>query len=472
MVGPDYVRPQVSLNADWSERQDPRLAADVAANVAWWKTLSDPALDQLIDLAFHQNLPLQIAALRILEARAQLGIAIGNYWPEGGPSARGTAVGISKYAPTGALADRHFGDFDIGFDATWELDVWGKFRRGSRAANAEYLASIADYEGALVSLAAEVARAYVQVRTFEVLIQQARDNEKIQVEGLDIAQARFKNGATGELDVAQATNLLETTRATIPKLEMGRQQSENALSTLLGRPTNYVRDLLVSHTGIPVPPTRVSISVPAELLRRRPDIRAAELRAMAQCDRIGVAKADFYPKLTLFGFIGTEASVNAGPLSNNSSLAKLFAPGSLAYNAGASVLWPLLNYKRIKNNVRVQESRYGQLLVEYVNQVLVASQEVEDGMTGYLREQDSAVFSQNAVTAADNAVKLALIQYREGAVDYQRVLDTQRVLLDSQNQLAQTRSAVVTNLIALYKALGGGWEVWVGAPLPGPARGK
>lgn len=460
MAGPDFVKPKVSLNASWSESRDPRLAAGAVVDIPWWRTFDDPTLDELIELAYHQNLSLQIAGLRILEARAQLGLAVGEQYPENpGPIARASAVGLSKHAANSAILDRYYGEYQVGFDALWEADVWGKARRGVRAADASYLASVADYDGAIVSLSAEVARTYVLIRTFEVLIDQARQNADLQEQGQHIAESRFRNGATSELDVAQATNLLETTRTTIPTLQIGLRQAENALSTLLGRPTGYVQSLLTEPRGIPMPPARVGISVPAEMLRRRPDIRGAELRAIAQCNRIGIAKADLYPRFVLFGSIGTQTSSSGGQPSGSSSFTDLFGPGSWAYNLGGSLFWPILNYPRIVNNVRVEDARFQQSLVDYVNTVLRAAQEVEDGMTGFLRAQDAAVFAQNAVTAAELSVNLALVQYREGAVDYQRVIDTQRTLLDSQDRLTDTRSSAVTNLIALYKALGGGWQV-------------
>jgi NodT family efflux transporter outer membrane factor (OMF) lipoprotein len=471
-VGPKFVKPEVAVNPAWSEASDPRLSAKAAADITWWSTFQDPTLDRLIELAYHQNLSLQIAGLRILEARAQLGIAVGEQLPSNvNPIVTGQAVGLSKHAANSSILDHNYGEYQVGFDAVWEVDFWGKYRKGARAANATYYATIADYDGALVSLSAEVARTYVTIRTYEVLIDLAKKNEQVQQEGLDIAQSRFKNGATSELDVAQATTLLETTRAQIPELQIGLVQARNALSTLLAQPTGYVDAILTQPGGIPTPPPQIAVSVPAEVLRRRPDIRGAELRAMAQCDRIGIAKADLFPKFVLFGSIGTSISTNAGPLSNNSTLENLFGPGSLAYNAGASLFWPILNYPKLVNGVRVEDARYQETLVDYVNTVLVAEREVEDGITGYLREQDAAVSAQNAAASAENAVKLALIQYREGAVDYTRVLDTQRDLLSAENRLASTRSAVATNLIALYKALGGGWEVREGAQVvPEPTQ--
>jgi NodT family efflux transporter outer membrane factor (OMF) lipoprotein len=462
-VGPAFHPPRVAINPTWNEHGDPRLAENALADILWWRTFDDPALDRLIEIAYHENLPLQIAGLRIFEARAQLGVAIGDQLPTNpGPIASASAVRLSNSAPNTASLDRNFHQYQVGFDATWEIDFWGKFRQGVRAAHASYLATVADYDSALVALTAEVARTYVTIRMFEELIDLARQNEQTQQEALDIAQARFRNGATSELDVAQASNLLETTRASIPTLQMGLQQAHNAMSTLLGQPTGYVQVLLGEQHGIPTPPAYVAVSVPAEMLRRRADIRAAELRAIAQCDRIGIAKAELYPKFVLFGAIGTQAS-SIG--THDSAFESLFGTGSLIYSAAASVFWPILSYPRILNNVRVEDARFQQTLVLYVNTVLVAMQEVEDGMAGYLREQDSAVFAQNAVGAAENAVQLALVQYREGSVDYTRVLDSQRELLQSQNLLTNTRAAVATNLIALYKALGGGWEIHEGEPV-------
>jgi NodT family efflux transporter outer membrane factor (OMF) lipoprotein len=465
LVGPDYVQPKAPTNASWSEQTDSRFVVNAAVNTAWWNGFADPTLDQLVEIAYRQNLPLQITGLRILEARAELGVAVGNQWPSGGPTAQANAVGISSHAANSSFVNKRFGAYQVGFDATWELDFWGKYRRGVRAANAAYLATVADYDNALVALTAEVARTYVAIRTDEVLIDEAHENEQVQAEALDIAQARFKNGATSELDVMQAQTLLATTRSGIPELQLNLRQAQNALSTLLGQTPGTVQTILATRHGIPAAPAHVQISVPAEMLRRRPDIRAAEFRAIAQCDQIGVAKADLYPKFVLSGSVSTQTSNFGGKLSNNSTLGNLFGPGSLAYNLGGSLLWPLLDYKRILNNVRVQDAKFQEALVDYVNTVITAQQEVEDGMTGYLREQDAAAFAQEAVTASQQAVKIALVQYREGSVDYTRVLDTQRSLLDSMNKLTNTQSAAVTNLIALYKALGGGWELRMANPV-------
>jgi NodT family efflux transporter outer membrane factor (OMF) lipoprotein len=465
MVGPDYKQPRVAMNGGWSQADDARVANDAQVEIAWWHTFDDATLNLLVEVAYHQNITLQVVGLRIIEARAQLGIAEADLLPQNvNPIASAAAVGVSDHAANSALGDHSYGTYRVGFDATWEPDFWGKFRRGVRAANASYRATIADYDDALVSLSADVAQSYVVIRTIETLLELAHRNLDVQQEGLDIAESRFRNGANTGLDVSQAKNLLETTKASIPKLESDLVHAENALSTLLGQPTGAIQTLLAASRGIPAMPAKVALGVPADLLRRRPDIRAVEYRAIAQCDQIGVAKADLLPRLVLFGELGTVTSTGGGTFSNNSTLGNLFGPNSAAYNAGGGVFWPILHYPQIINNIRVQDARYEELLLEYVQTVLKAAQEVEDGLTGYLKHRDAAGLEEGAVTAAREAVQLALTQYREGAVDYQRVLDTQRQLLESENKLTDFRSIAATNLIALYKALGGGWQVRLGDP--------
>jgi NodT family efflux transporter outer membrane factor (OMF) lipoprotein len=464
-ISPTYVRPDVPLPADWSAANDPRLSGKIAVDVAWWHGFHDPALDHLIELAYHENPPLQIAGLRILEARAQIGIAVGQQWPSNpGAIAGVNLTGLNEHNATAGDVDLVSGRYQVGFDALWEVDFWGKYRRGVKAAKATFLATIADYDDALVALTAEVARTYSLIRIYEVEIAIALENITVQEEGEHIAEARFRNGATSELDVAQATAILETTRASVPELQVSLQQAKNALCTLVGRAPGCADPLLTGASVIPTPPAQVGISVPAEMLRRRPDIRGAELRAVAQCDRIGVAKTDLFPKLTLLGSVGTLTINSTGAPAAASSLLNLFNPGTLIYSIGASLFWPILSYPQIINNVRVQDARLQQLLEDYRATVLRAAAEVENGIVGFLREQESAGFSTNAVKASKDAVRIAMVQYREGAADFTRVLDAQRALLSSQDQLVRTQGAVVTDLIALYKALGGGWQIRVGEP--------
>ncbi len=468
-VGPDFVKPEAKVNPEWTKKDAAALSTAATTDSAWWKAFNDPALDHLIQLAYTQNLPLQIAGLRILEARAQLGYATGQRWPQVQvATANATAVGISKNTATYIPGfDTEFGNYQIGFDAAWELDFWGKYRRGVQSGSAQVYGSVADYDDALVSLTAEVARTYATIRTFEVLLEQARHNVELQAEGLRIAQARFDNGATSELDVTQATALLESTRGTIPKLEGSLQQSENALSTLLGQPTGAIDALLAGPKEIPTAPMQVAVSIPTEMLRRRPDIRSAEMFAAAQSEHIGIAKADLFPSFTLLGSVGVQTSSG---VSNRSS-GPLFDSNSLTYVFGPRVVWSIFNYGRTKNLVRIEDARFQELIVGYQNTVLKAAQEVEDGMTGFVNARLAVESEDKAVTAARRSVDLAFVQYREGATDYQRVLDAQRTLLQQENTLAETRSSVATNLIALYKALGGGWQLRLEQPIvPDPMR--
>ena len=463
VVGPHYRRPDVSINAHWNGTGNSQLATQTAVNQAWWRTLDDPTLDRLIETAYHQNLALQIAGTRILEARAELGMAVAQQYPTNqNPIVNAAGGAIVPYNGSSSLA---YGGYQLGFDAAWEPDFWGRYRLGARAANAGYLATVADYEGALVSLTAEVARTYLTIRTFQALIAIARENVAREEEGLQIANSRFHNGATSGLDVSQATTLLESTRVTIPELQISLQQATNALCTLLGQTSGCETNLLTGPEQIPTVPAQVAIGLPAELLRRRPDIRSAELYAIAQCDRIGIATTDLIPSFNLLGSLGTRTVSIAGTDPSVSGLFSIFNPGAFLASIGASVFWPILSYPRIVNNIRVQDARFQQSLLNYQNAVLRAAQEVEDGLTGFQREQEAVVSAQNAVAAAQDSVGLALVQYREGAVDYQRVLDTQRALLQSEDTLVHTRSSIATNLVALYKALGGGWELRQGQPV-------
>ncbi|HVT07418.1 MAG TPA: efflux transporter outer membrane subunit [Polyangia bacterium] len=457
-VGPDFSRPPATVTPAWhAAAGDPRVATQTAVDALWWKGFDDPTLDHLIQLGMAQNLPLQIAGVRILEARAQMAVATGMQFPQTQLAfASATAIGLSKHAVDLASAvgvPQRFGTFAVGFDASWELDFWGKYRRGVEAEANNMLATVADYYASLVSLTAEIARTYVTIRTDEVLLEQARQNAKLQEDALGIAQARFQNGATSELDPAQASTLLESTRATIPQLDMELQQGRNALATLLGQSVDAVASLLDGPKTIPHAPDKVTVGVPAEILRRRPDVRSAELAAAAQCARIGVAKAQLYPSFTLLGTIGLQSST-AGVSSKN-----LFSTSAVFYSAGPQINWPFLNYGRLTNTVRVEDARFQQLLIAYRQTVLKAVQEVEDALTGYVNGAETARFEKASAEAAQRSADIALAQYREGATDYQRVVDAQRQLLQQQNNLASASSSVATSVIALYKALGGGWEV-------------
>jgi NodT family efflux transporter outer membrane factor (OMF) lipoprotein len=361
---------------------------------------------------------------------------------------------------------------DLAFDAAWELDVWGKFRRAVESGVANLEASIASYDDFLVSLTAEVARTYVLIRTLEQRLDIARQNVKIQARSLKIAKVRFEAGDVSELDVTQARSLLRNTQALIPRLESGLRQANNGLAILLGILPSEVEEMLGPRGKIPEVSSEVFVDIPAELLRRRPDIRLAELQVATQSARIGIAKADLYPQFTLFGTIGLATSSRTATKAggtDGSDLDDLFESDSLTWNTGAGLRWDILNYGRIKNRVRVEDARFQQLVVNYEDTVLRAFQEIEDAMVAFLRAQEEEKFLLDSVNAARRSVDLSLLQYREGLIDYQRVLDTQRFLTDQSDILTATSGDVVLNLVALYKALGGGWQTRVGKAYVSPA---
>ena len=457
-LGPDFETPPANLQETWDEQGQTLDAGKLSAE--WWSVFNDPTLDRLIELSYRQNLPLQISGLRIFEARAQLGIAVGQQYPQSQQlNGNLTKVGLSENSPnfSSAFTDDSYSQADIGFDAAWEMDFWGRFRRGVESASANLGASIADYDNALVLLTSEVARTYVVLRTLEEQLAIANDNTITQRRSYKIADVRFRNGAVSELDPSQALSLLKSTESTVPQLESQIRQAKNALSILLGMPPSDLQDILVGAAKIPQTPEVFDIGMPADLLRRRPDIRLAELQAASQSALIGVAKSDLYPRFALIGSIGLLTSD-----TNQSDLSDMFNSDSVAYNFGPSASWNILNYGRLKNQVRVQDARLEELIVNYQNTVLEAAREVEDGISSYLGGQDQRAYLEDSVKAAQRSVDLALVQYREGAVDYQRVLDTQQTLLRVQDAYTVVRGDVVASLVAIYKALGGGWEMRAG----------
>ena len=467
MVGPNYLRPEAQEANQWIEKDAPKIKSEAADFSTWWTVFDDPVLDRLIETAYRQNLPLRIAGVRILEARAQLAIAVGDQYPQL-QQGRGTYTRTSlsdHTANTLPTVDLTYGEIDVGFDAAWELDVWGKFRRSVESSIANLEATIASYDDILVSLTAEVARIYVLIRTLEARLEVARENVRVQKRSLEIADARFEAGVVTELDVQQARALLGDTQASIPRLESSLRQAGNGLSILLGILPGDLEDLLAEPKPIPAAPAEVAVGVPAELLRRRPDIRLAERQIAAQSPRIGVAKADLYPHFVLFGSIGlraSDAAITAAGGFGGSEFSDLFDSESIEWFVGPAFTWDILNYGRIKNRVRVQDARFQELAVNYQNTVLKAAQEVEDAMVAFLRAQEEASFLANSVAASARSVELAMIQYREGLVDYQRVLDTQRFLAQAQDLLTSTTGSIAVNLVAMYKALGGGWEIRAG----------
>ncbi len=464
-VGPNFRTPEARVSSTWLEAGDPRVKTGPEEYQNWWRTFGDPVLDRLIEQAYRENLPLKIAGVRVLEARAQLGIAIGGFYPQNQQAFGSYAYyRASDRATTAIIAsDLSYQQAEIGVMASWELDFWGKFRRAIESADASLQATIADYDNTLVSLTADVANAYILIRTLEKRLGVAHQNVETQKESLKIAEARFRYGTVTQLDVDQAQTNLNNTQAAIPTLETQLQQAKNALCLLLGLPPSDLADYLNGPSEIPVSPPEVIVGIPNDLLRRRPDIRSAELQAAAQSALIGVAKADLFPAFSLtgiFGFLSTDIG--------SFSLGDMFSWGSRTIQVGPSFQWNIFNYGRITNNVRVQDARFQQLLIAYQNAVLKAQQEVEDALVAFLKAQKRVEFLGQSVAAARRSLDLAVRQYREGTKDFTTVLIAQQTLLSEQDSLAAALGATSSNLVGIYRGLGGGWEIRKGQELVPP----
>jgi len=460
-VGPDYVRPDSPLGPDWYEAEHKRYDTNVEQQVLWWEALGDPVLNGLIDLAHQQNNNLQIAGLRVLESRAQLGIAVGNKYPQTQIVAGdATAIQASKNKANSTAGDLEFTQFNIGVSAAWEADFWGKFRRGIESADAAYLASVAGYDQVMILVTAQVCSAYLAIRTLEEQQRITKDNISIQQRSFDIVNVQFENGASSELDVLQARTLLMSTKAALPSLEADLYQARNALNALLGKPPSDLADLLKGSTSIPQVPSELAVGLPADLLRRRPDVRQAEYLAMAQNAQVGLAEANLYPSFSLAGSVGLSAAGNTDTTrTGNSGFGALFSGDSLTYSIGPNFVWPFLNYGRIKNSVRVQDARLQQSLIAYRETVLQAAREVEDSMValeGAVRQEELLAI---AVESAKRSTEVAQLRFNEGFADYQRVLNAQQALFTQQSRYVGNYSSIVGSFIGLYLALGGGWEL-------------
>lgn len=456
-LGPDFQLPESKVPSAWSE-QDSGLFEKPSKedSIAWWDDFNDPLLNQLIETAYDQNLSLQIAGLRILEARAQLALVRGNLAPQ----VQEMNGDLFTIGTTDTGADRYYNSASIGFDAGWELDMWGKFRRSIESADANLLSSIADYDDILVSLTAETASVYVDIRTLQERIRLARRNAELQEKTLKLVILQFEAGVVTELDVLQAKTLLSSTLATIPNLQAILATYKNGLAVLLGLLPEDVDHFFEKEGQVPEVSNRILTLIPADLLRRRPDIRRAEMQAAAQSSQIGIAQSELYPSFTLLGSIGWSANDSEG-----NSLGDIFNSSNFSYSFGPTLNWKLFHYGRLKNQVRVQDARYQQLILNYQNTVLNAAREVEDAMQGLVFTGREAVLLREGVTTSQKSTELSMLQYKEGLADYQRVLDSTRALTQKQDQYAQVKGRIANYVISLYKGFGGGWQIRRGQPV-------
>jgi NodT family efflux transporter outer membrane factor (OMF) lipoprotein len=441
-LGPDYTRPKADIESNWLEIEDRQITSEPSIGPQWWKTaFHEPDLDTLVETALRQNLTLRSAGLRVLQSQQQLAIAIGNQFPQ-----EQQATGMASRQKANDIT---FSNYSLGFNLSWEADFWGRFRRQVESASAQLDASVADYDGVIVSLVSQVAQTYILIRTFQDRIKVTRENVKIQAESLRITRVKFDVGQVSELDADQAESLLNNTRATVSSLEVSLQQLKNSLAILLGKPPQDYNYLLVDKGEIPSPPAKIALGMPQDIIRQRPDIRSAERQMAAQSAAIGFAESELYPHFSIGGAIGTNAD-NTG---------NMFDSKSQIWNLSSMFEWNILNYGRLKSNVRLQDALFQQLLVDYQNTILQAQGDIENAIVAYLKSHEQLLSYQLAADASQRAVNVATIQYQEGAVGFNTLVNTLSANVQQQDILSSTRGSVATNLVQVYKALGGGWEI-------------
>jgi outer membrane protein, multidrug efflux system len=458
MVGPDYKPPNVPVPDGWRAAGSPLAAPTQPTDLGgWWHALGDRMLDALVDQALAENLDLKTVAARVREARAARVIAASGAFPTIGTSTSyARTQPFSKHSQFGALLPPDLAEVNLfqgDFDATWELDVFGGIRRGIEAADADIAAAEDDERDVRVTLLAEVARNYVEIRSLERRIAIAAENIESQRSSVALTEDRFRTGLASELDVRQARSLLATTESEVPVLERQREQTLHALGVLVGREPNALQDDLARPAPIPgaaapdALAVRIPVGLPSDLLRRRPDVRRAERQVAAATARIGVATADLFPKVSLTGLAGLESI----------SASDFFTSGSRYFTAGPTISWSIFEGGRLRANVAVQDARADQALNGYVKAVLTALADVEDSLVAYGKERSRHVALVSAAEENRRSVVLARDLYVHGLGTYLAVLDAERAQYASEDTLVQGDEALVFDLVATYKALGGGW---------------
>jgi multidrug efflux system outer membrane protein len=452
-VGPNYHQPEISMPRQWAEPLAGGETNSAATVAAWWKNFNDPELNSLIDRAAQSNFDVRVAQARVREARAEYGIAIGNLWPTVNASgsymqqrqSQNQPIIGSFPVPSSAFENNVY---EAGFDASWEIDVFGGKRRAMESAKAQVAAAEYDRRATLLTLFGDVTRTYLDVRGDQRQLAITKENIVAQEQSLAITEDRYTNGLTSELDVQQATTLLATTRAEVPALESSLQASIHQLGVLLGQPPETLLAELSRSTPIPLAPPVVPVGLPSALLERRPDVQQAERQLAAATANIGVAKADLFPKFYLTGLAGFQSI----------SASDFFNPSSRVWSIGPTVQWRIFDAGRVRSNIRVQNARQEEALATYQQTVLNAFDDVENALVAYAKEQTRRRELQDAVTSSRASLELAQKLYRNGLTDFLNVLDAERSLYQSQGALVQSDQAVSTDVVALYKSLGGGWE--------------
>lgn len=453
MVGPDYQAPKVPIVKHWPKKNK-TIIEKRPQNPAWWNLFHDANLTALIRQGYHGNLSLQKAGVHVLQSRAQLARTVGSLYPQ-----QQNMNGNYQYYRIGGnylqdVLPPTFSATTLGFLATWEIDFWGKYRRAVLSQDSTFLSSIAAYDSSLVTLTADIANNYIDLRTNQTLIDVIKQNIAIQKMSLSLTQSRYRAGEVSLLDVAQAKTMLAETEAELPTYTAALQMNKDALALLLGLTPKEIDPLIQKKYGIPKAPHHVLVGIPHEAMANRPDVEEARLNAIAQSEAIGATKAQLYPSLSLSGSFSFAANT-----INGASLADMFNNSNQNIIAGPLFNWPILNYGQITNQVRAQDAVFQQALLDYLNVVLKAQKEVQDNITAYIESQKTKQHLERAVKSAILATKLVLIQYREGEADYTSVLYAEQQQLAVQTKLVEAQAEVPKAVVGLYRALGGGWQM-------------
>jgi len=417
----------------------------------WWSVFEDPLLSRLIGAARAGNLDLKTAVARIRETRAKLGIAGSSRYPTVDWTGYVTREKTSDNTPSYIGTQMRY---NTNLNSSWEVDLFGRISRQVEAAKADYQVSEEDHAYIMISLYAEVARSYLEVRTAQARLAATEGNIASQKKVLELTRKRFQFGLATSLDVSQAENILATSEAQLPPFRELLTESMNSVALLLGKPPCSVDDELTPVEPIPIPPMQVAVGIPADLVRRRPDVRKAERQLAAETARIGVAKSDLYPRLTLLGTVGVESTDTGNWMSR----------GSVLYSLAPTLQWNIFHGGRILSEIEAQDAVTEQALLQYEQTVLKALGEVENAMKSFVETRNRKEALERAVAASRRTLDLAVQLYKDGLKDFQNVLDAERTLFDAENQLAVSKGGTAEALVKLYKALGGGWEPGAGAP--------
>ncbi len=448
MIGPDYETPETETPDAWKSAAIKDIESSDTPMHLWWECFKDDDLNSIICDVRSNNLTLAAGFARIEESAAQYGIARSALMPEIGASGGyERSRDTERIKNNKAFLENPYNVYDTGFNLSWEVDLWGRVKRGVQAANASLESNIEDYRDLLVVLQAQAANSYIQIRTAQQRLLFARTNVKLQKKTLKLTQDRFEAELTGELDVRQAEMNIAATLAVIPQLESALTKNINSLCVLTGKHPGAYAGLLNKEKEIPVI-SQLPTILPVELIRQRPDIRAAERRLAAQTALIGVARGELYPMFSLNGNFEWAAS----------STGSLFEPQARTYGFGPSFQWSIFNFGRVYNSIAAEEARASQALSTYNESVLNALSESESALTAYAKEMQRELILRDAVKAAARSTELVDTLYKNGLTNFQNVLDTQRELFNHQDSLALSKGLVAIDLVNVYKAFGGGWQ--------------